>query len=65
MISVASSGIAAQLIPGGRIVHSRFNIHLLTDFNAVCNITNNSYFGDLILRTYLLIWDEVPMQHKG
>ena len=62
VISVATSRIAAQLLPGGRIVHSMFNIHLSTDFNAVSNITNNSYFADLILRTSLLNCDEVPMQ---
>ena len=60
-----SSGIAAQLLPGGRTAHSRFKIPLKNDINAVCNITRNSFLADLIRRTSLIIWDEVPMQHKA
>jgi len=65
VLCVASSGIAAQLLPAGQTAHSRFKIPLSNDPNAVCNITRNSYLGDLILRTSLSIWDEVPMQHKA
>ena len=42
VLCVASSGIAAQLLPGGRRAHSRFKIPLTNDINAVCiskNIT--------------------------
>ena len=65
VLCVASSGIAAQLLPGGRTAHSRFKIPLTNDVNAVCNITRNSFLGDLIRKTSLIIWDEVPMQHKA
>ena len=65
VLCVASSGIAAQLLPGGRTAHSRFKIPLSNDTNAVCNITRNSYLGELIRRASLIIWDEVPMQHKA
>jgi len=65
VLCVASSGIAAQLLSGGRTAHSRFKITLSNDPNGVCNITRNSYLGDLIRRTSLIIWDEVPMQHKA
>jgi len=65
VLCVASSGIAAQLLPGGRTPHSRFKIPLSTDPNAVCSITKNSYLGDLIRRTSLIIWDEVPIQHNA
>jgi len=65
VLCVASSGIAAQLLPGGRTAHSRFKIPLPNDTNAVCNITRNSFLGGLIRRTSLIIWDEVPMQHKA
>jgi hypothetical protein len=65
VLCVASSGIAAQLLPGGRTAHSRFKIPLSNDTNAVCNITRNSFLGGLIRRTSLIIWDEVPMQHKA
>ena len=65
VLCVASSGIAAQLLPGGRTAHSRFKIPLSNDTNAVCNITRNSYLGELIRRASRIIWDEVPMQHKA
>ena len=65
VLCVAPSGIAAELLPGGGRAHSTFKIPLSTDSNAVCNITKNSYLGDLIRRTSLIIWDEVPMQHKA
>jgi len=65
VLCVASSGIAAQLLPGGRTAHSRFKIPLSNDINAVCNITPNSNLGQLIQKTALIIWDEVPMQHKA
>ena len=38
VLCVASSGIAAQLLPGGRTAHSPFKIPLSNDINAVCNI---------------------------
>ena len=65
VLCVASSGIAAQLLPGGRTAHSRFKIPLSNDVNGVCNITPNSNLGQLIRKTSLIIWDEVPMQHKA
>src|SRR6202012_1394965 len=65
VLCVAFSGIAEQLLPGGRTAHSRFKIPLTNDANAVCNITRNSFLADLIRSTSLIIWDEVPMQHKA
>ena len=48
VLCVASSGIAAQLLPEGRTAHSRFKIPISNDSNAVCNITRNSYLGGFI-----------------
>ncbi|RHN48987.1 putative DNA helicase Pif1, P-loop containing nucleoside triphosphate hydrolase [Medicago truncatula] len=39
VLTVASSGIAALLIPGGRTAHSRFSIPIHVDENSTCNIT--------------------------
>ena len=61
---VASSGIAAQLLPGGRTAHSRFKIPLSNHINRVCNITPNSNLAELIQKTFLIIGDKVPMEHK-
>jgi len=65
VLCVASSGIAAQLLPGGRTAHSPFKIPLSNDINAVCNISNNSFLAQLIRKPALIIWDEIPMQHKA
>ena len=61
---VASSGIVAQLLPGGRTSYSRFKIPLNLDSSSVCSITCNSALGQLLQQTALIIWDEVPMQNK-
>src|SRR5437588_904756 len=63
VLCVASSGIAAQLLLGGRTAHSRFRIPLSTTFSG-CNINRNSPLAQLIRSTSLISWDEVPMQHR-
>jgi hypothetical protein len=65
VIAVASSGIAALLLPGGRTTHSRFQIPI--------NITNSSTWGfkqgsqlvTLMKRMSLIIWDEALMAHQN
>jgi len=64
VIAVASSGIAALLIPGGRTAHSRFHIPLVIHEASSCNITPDSDLARLISRAKLIIWDEAPMLHK-
>lgn len=64
VITVASSGIAALLIPGGRTAHSRFGIPIEIHETSSCNICPNSDLGKLIIRAKLVIWDEAPMLHK-
>ena len=65
VLCVASSGIAAQLLPGGRTSHSRFKIPLSGDESSKCNIPKHSQLADLLRQTKLIVWDEVPMQHKA
>ncbi|XP_063950001.1 uncharacterized protein LOC108221463 [Daucus carota subsp. sativus] len=64
VLRVASSGIAATLLPGGRTAHSRFKIPIVLDEYSVCNIGHNSDIAELIKQTKLIIWDEDPMQHR-
>jgi len=61
---VASSGIAALLLPGGRTSHSRFRIPLELHESSIYSITKNSSLAALLQQAALIIWDEVPMQHK-
>ncbi|XP_020994900.1 uncharacterized protein LOC107481086 [Arachis duranensis] len=64
VLTVASSGIAALLLPGGRTAHSRFAIPLNVDEFSTCNIKQGSALAELIIKTKLIIWDEAPMVNK-
>ena len=63
-LCVASSGIASLLLEGGRTAHSTFKIPLQVTETSVCNFTRNSHVFPLLRETAIIIWDEVPMQHK-
>jgi hypothetical protein len=63
-LCVASSGIASLLLDGGRTAHSTFRIPLAVNETSTCNITRRSHLYSLLRDTSLIIWDEVPMQHK-
>ncbi|GJX03012.1 ATP-dependent DNA helicase PIF1-like protein [Tanacetum coccineum] len=64
VLNVASSGIAALLLDGGRISHSRFVIPINIMEDSLCTITADSDLADLIHETKLIIWDEAPMVHR-
>lgn len=64
VLVVASSGIAATLLPGGRTAHSRFKIPLNIDESSMCGIRHGSDIAELIKKTSLIIWDEAPMQNR-
>ena len=61
VLTVASSGIAATLLPGGRTAHSRFGIPLQVNEFSMCSMRQNSPLAELIKATKLIIWDEAPM----
>ena len=65
-IAVASSGIAATLLPGGRTAHSRFKMPLDPDETSTCNITQlrSDQTRAVIAEAKLILWDEVPMTHR-
>ncbi|QRW17527.1 ATP-dependent DNA helicase PIF1 [Rhizoctonia solani] len=64
VICVASSGLAALLLPGGKTSHSVFKIPIEIKEESTCNISKHSELAALIAHTDLIIWDEVPMQHR-
>ncbi|XP_013617183.1 PREDICTED: uncharacterized protein LOC106323641 [Brassica oleracea var. oleracea] len=64
ILLVASSGIAALLLPNRRTAHSRFNIPLKLDEDKLCNIKPGTMLAELIEKTDLIIWDEAPLTHK-
>ncbi|KNZ76135.1 hypothetical protein J132_11357 [Termitomyces sp. J132] len=64
-LCVASSGIAALLLEGGRTAHSRFKIPIPALDTSIANIKRGTQLSQLLLQTKVVIWDEVPIQHKN
>jgi hypothetical protein len=65
VLCVASSGIAALLLPGGRTAHSTFRIPIDNlNANSLCNISKQDKRAELLRAVDLIIWDEAPMQSR-
>jgi hypothetical protein len=64
VLCVASTGVAALLLPGGTTSHSAFCIPLELSSVSVCGIKKQSKTAKQLLSVDLIVWDEVPMQHK-
>ena len=65
-LAVASSGIAATLLEGGRTAHSTFRLPLDTSKNEgpVVNIEKGSAMAEIFEDCTLIVWDECTMAHK-
>ncbi|XP_027169453.1 uncharacterized protein LOC113769184 [Coffea eugenioides] len=63
-IAVASSGVAASILPGGRTAHSRFKIPLDVSASRTCQISKQSSIAKLISLAKLILWDEASMAKK-
>ncbi|XP_074323970.1 uncharacterized protein LOC141660889 [Apium graveolens] len=63
VLPVASYGIAAMLLPGGRTVHSRFHIPLKLDEHSSVGLRHGTDISELIQQNDLIIWDKAPMKH--
>ncbi|XP_006279329.2 uncharacterized protein LOC17874456 [Capsella rubella] len=64
VLNVASSGIAALLLEGGRTAHSRFCMPININEYSMCSIDAESDLAELIREAKLIIWDEAPMMNK-
>uniref|UniRef100_UPI00358EB4DA ATP-dependent DNA helicase PIF1-like n=1 Tax=Myxine glutinosa TaxID=7769 RepID=UPI00358EB4DA len=65
-MAVASSGIAATLLAGGRTAHSAFKLPLNLAHNEspVCNIGKGSGQAQVLKQAKLIVWDECTMSHR-
>ncbi|GBM05590.1 hypothetical protein AVEN_94849-1 [Araneus ventricosus] len=65
-LAVASSGISATLLTGGRTAHSVFKLPLNLPCveNPICNISRNSDKAKVLKLCKLIVWDECTMTHK-
>ena len=65
VLCVASSGIAALLLPGGRTSHSMLKIPIEgLGPESYCSIDKEDTRAELLRAASLIVWDEVPMQHR-
>ncbi|XP_066375162.1 uncharacterized protein [Miscanthus floridulus] len=64
VMAIATSGVAASIMPGGRTAHSRFKIPVTLDDGAFCSFTKQSGTAKLLRTASLIIWDEVTMMKR-
>ena len=64
VLCVASSGIAALLLPGGRTAHSTLKIPIDIDESSTCSVSKHSTIATTLRETNLLIWDKCSMQNR-
>ncbi|GBN29840.1 ATP-dependent DNA helicase PIF1 [Araneus ventricosus] len=62
-IAVASTGIAATLLSGGRTAHSIFKIPLTLNATSTCNLKPNTSEAKILLDAKVIVWDEAPMTY--
>ncbi|XP_035707285.1 ATP-dependent DNA helicase PIF1 [Folsomia candida] len=60
-LPMASTGIAANLLDGGRTYHSQFKFRIPIDDTTTSPIRSNSADAELFRQAKLLIWDEATM----
>ncbi|XP_024888866.1 uncharacterized protein LOC112465530, partial [Temnothorax curvispinosus] len=66
-LAVASSGIAATLLEGGKTAHAAFKLPLNLNYveTPLCNISKQSNMAQVLRDCKLIVWDESTMAHKG
>ncbi|XP_029173244.1 ATP-dependent DNA helicase pfh1-like [Nylanderia fulva] len=65
-LALASSGIAATLLPGGRTAHSALKLPLNMQFivTPTYNISKASGMRKVLQKCKLIVWNECTMAHK-
>lgn len=66
VLALASSGIAATLLDGGRTAHSALKLPLNMQIveTPVCNISKTAGMAKVLQQCKLIVWDECTMAHK-
>ncbi|CAF4338104.1 unnamed protein product, partial [Rotaria magnacalcarata] len=66
VVAVASSGIAATLLHGGRTAHSTLKLPLkfLENQTHHCSITKGTGEANVLQECELIVWDECTMAHR-
>ncbi|KAL0328034.1 UNVERIFIED_CONTAM: hypothetical protein Scaly_2236000 [Sesamum calycinum] len=64
MLAIATSGIAAILLPSGRTTHSKLKIPIKFEPLSMCRFSKQSELSTLIERASAIIWDEALMGNR-
>jgi hypothetical protein len=63
-IAIATSDVAASIMPGGRTAHSHFKIPLNIDESGYCSFTKQSGTAKLLHEASLILWDKASMTKR-
>jgi hypothetical protein len=63
-VAIATSRIAASIMPGGHTAHSVFKVPIKISDGSICKFSKQSDTTDLLHRATLIIWDEVAMTKR-
>ena len=63
-VAMATSGIAATLLPGGGTVHTKMKVPIDINEKTMCNFADNSPTADLVKKAKLMIIDEATLGNK-
>jgi hypothetical protein len=63
-VAIATSSVAASIMPGGRTTHLCFKIPLTIDDGAFCSFTKQSDTAKLLRTASLFIWNEVTIMKR-
>ncbi|KAI3860351.1 hypothetical protein MKX03_003523, partial [Papaver bracteatum] len=63
-LATATSGIAATMLPGGRIAHSRFQLPMTPTSTSTCRTKKQIEEAKLLRHATVLMWDEATMAHR-
>ena len=63
-LGTALSAVASKLLTGGSTLHSKLKVPIKIQDDSVCGFTKNSGVGKMLMRTKILVIDEVSMGHR-
>ena len=66
-LALASSGIAATLLEGGRTAHSerKSPLNIQSNQTPTCNISKNSAMAKILQQCKLIVWNECAAHKKS
>jgi hypothetical protein len=64
-VAVASTGVAALLLRGGKTAHSGFKIPVNFSCESYCNFSGGDKVGRELVDSDLIVWDEAISMHKN